>query len=153
MTLAALSAAERKKFGLGVDELARRIGASEADVRELEAGAEAAESWGAALAEIAVALGVPMSRFVAETGRAADYQAGSCGRLTRSRREERGLSIDQLAASSGVSREMLSALESGTSPAERWLPILLGVAQALDQPLFNFFYPYGVPLRELDAYA
>lgn len=59
-----------------------------------------------------------------------------------------GLDVDELARRLG-----LSALESGTSAAERWLPLLLGVAQELDQPIFNFFYPFGVPLRELDAYA
>jgi transcriptional regulator with XRE-family HTH domain len=102
------------------------------------------------VADLAVALGVPISRLIAETGRAADYQAGNCGRLIRHWREQRRLSLDQLAEASGLSRDALLELESGSSPAERWMPILLGIAREIDQPLFNFFYPCGVPLRELD---
>ena len=153
MKLAKLLVAERTKFGLSIDELAYELGVSVSELHELEAGAEPAEAWGALLAELAIALSVPMSRFIAETGRAADYRAGNCGRLARHWREKRGISLEQLATSSGISREALDELESGTSPAERWLPVLLGVAQEIDQPLFNFFYPYGVPLRDLDAYV
>ncbi|MGH9348417.1 MAG: hypothetical protein ACRD26_14250 [Vicinamibacterales bacterium] len=151
MTLAELLVAERTKCGVGIDALASRLGVSTSDLQELEAGAEPAEAWGALVADLAIALGVPMSRFIAETGKASDYRTGNCGRLARHWRVTRGLALQQVAVSSGIAQEALNKLESGDSPAERWLPVLLGIAQEIDQPLFNFFYPYGVPLRELDA--
>src|SRR5262249_43583036 len=144
---------ERTRYGISRDVLADRLKVPVSELDALETGVEPAEAWGVTLADLAVALGVPISRFIAETGRPEDYQPGNCGRLARDWRERCGLSLDQLVAKSGIAREQLDELERGTSPAERWLPRLLGIAQALDQPLFNFFYPYGVPLKELDAYV
>jgi transcriptional regulator with XRE-family HTH domain len=153
MRLATLIAQERKRAGLSVDALAARAGVMPADVQALEGGAPQAETWGARFADLAIALEVPISRLIAESGRAADHRPGDCGRLVAAWRAKKARALDETAAAAGMTTGDLRALESGLDEArgaDRWMPVLLAVAQAVDQPLFNFFYPYGVPLRELE---
>ncbi|HEX2253283.1 MAG TPA: helix-turn-helix transcriptional regulator [Thermoanaerobaculia bacterium] len=143
---------EREKRGLSPQETAERLGLAEEAYLELEAGSTPAESWGPTLAQIAIALETPTSRLIAESGRAADHQPGQAGKLIRGHRERRGQSPEDLAQQAGLSPEEYAAVESGESPIEQWGPLLLHFAEVIEQPVFNLFYPCGLPFQELDDY-
>jgi transcriptional regulator with XRE-family HTH domain len=121
---------------------------------EIEGGESPIEEWGPKIAEIAVELTVPTSRLISETGKSAqaNQRHGQCGSLIRKHRERRGLSREELAAQLGWSVEYLTAIEDGASPLEEYAPLLLQFAEMIDQPIFNLFYPCGLPFAELKDY-
>ena len=80
---------QREKRGLFVEEASDRLRVGIEDYSRIEAGASAAEEWGPLLARIAIELGVPTSRLLAESGRAADTTAGQAARLITAAREQR----------------------------------------------------------------
>jgi len=148
---------EREKRGLSVEEVAKQLAEknlnfSEDDYKELEAGETPAERWGPLLAQIAITLETPTSRLLAESGKAADTADGQAGKLITGHRERREKTIAELAEALEVSEEEYQEIEAGKSPIEKFGPVLLGVAEAVEQPVFNFFYPCGLPFQELDDY-
>lgn len=143
---------ERDNRGLATAEAARRMGISELEYAELEGGESPAERWGPVLARIAVALGTPTSRLLAESGRAEDAEPGHAGRLIAGHRESRGLSVEEAAARIDLDAATWAAVENGDSPVEVYGPRLLAFAEVVDLPLFNLFYPCGLPFEELDDY-
>jgi hypothetical protein len=46
----------------------------------------------------------------------------------------------------------LVQIENGESPLETYGSILLRFAEVIDQPIFNLFYPCGLPFQELEDY-
>ena len=112
------------------------------------------QEWALKLADFAIGLEVPTSRLVATTGKSADAgkEAGQCGKLIRANREKRELSIDALATKLGMPTSQVEAIEAGNSPIEQYAPLLLHFAEIIEQPIFNLFYPCGVPLDQLDDY-
>ena len=143
---------ERERKGLGVEETASRLGLSDDEYRRLEAGETAAEEWGPRLATIAIELETPTARLLAESGRSQDAREGQAGPLIAGHRERRGKTRAELAAAVGISENEYGGIEAGTSPLEMWGPVFLAFAEAIEQPVFNLFYPRGLPFQELDDY-
>jgi len=143
---------ERKKLTAG--DVAKRLGLSAEEYDFLEGGASPAEEWGPKLALIAVALKTPTSRLIAETGKSAQARQseGQCGKLIHSHREKKELSRSSLAEQIGVSEADVGSIESGKTDLEKYAPLLLAFAETVDQPIFNLFYPCGLPLAELTDY-
>lgn len=57
-----------------------------------------------------------------------------------------------MAATLEISEEVYSEIEAGDSPIEEYGPILLHFAEVIGQPVFNLFYPCGLPFQGLDDY-
>src|SRR5262249_4127804 len=145
---------ERESRKLTVQDTAARLGMAVESYEEFEAGASPLEEWGPKLGQLAIKLSTPTSRLISETGKSAQagLSEGQSGRLIRSHRERRQLSREELAASLGWPMQELEQIESGSSPLEKYGPALLRLAELTDQPVFNFFYPCGLPFREIEDY-
>jgi transcriptional regulator with XRE-family HTH domain len=143
---------EREQRNLLPGDAAERLHIPEGEYIELESGSSPAEEWAPFLAEIAISLETPSSRLLAPTGRFTDTQPGQAGSLIRAHREARGKTVEEMAAALKVPVEQYAAIESGESPLERYGPLMLGFAELVDQPVFNLFYPCGLPYRELEDY-
>jgi|SRR5215471_1380249 len=145
---------ERERKQLTVDDVATRLGISLEQYQEMEAGTSPAEKWGPRLALIAVALKTPTSKLITETGKPAQAKPamGLCGKLVRLHREQRDLSLQEVAEKIESSISEMESIENGASPLETYAPLLLAFAEAVDQPIFNLFYPCGLPLDKLTDY-
>ena len=143
---------EREKKGLSLEEMASRLELSQDEYSKIEAGESAAEDWGPRLALIAIQLETPTSRLLAESGRSADTKQGQAGSLIKQHRERRQKSVDELAEALEIGADEYSQVEAGKSPIEEFGPILLHFAEVIEQPVFNLFYPCGLPFQELDDY-
>ena len=120
----------------------------------IERGESQVEEWGPRLAQIAIKLSTPTSRLISETGKAKDaaLAVGQCGKLIRKHREKRSLSQQQLAEQLQWQVEQLESVENGESLLESLGPLLLRFAETIEQPIFNLFYPCGLPFGELKDY-
>ena len=143
---------ERERKKLSLEDMAGRLGVSSEKYGEIEAGNSPAERWGPLLAMIAIKLETPTSRLLADSGKSADTKAGQAGELIRKHRERRSKTADQLAEQLEVSKEEYEQIEGGQSPIEEYGPLLLHYAEVIEQPVFNLFYPCGLPLDKLDDY-
>jgi transcriptional regulator with XRE-family HTH domain len=140
---------------LTVEDVVRRLKISPEQYYEMEMGSSAAEEWGPRLSLIAIALQTPTSRLIAENGKFAQagQVTGQCGSLIRSRRERAGLSKKDLADKVQLSVAEMESIENGVTPLEVYAPLLLGFAETVDLPIFNLFYPCGLPLAQLTNYS
>jgi len=143
---------EREKAGVSAQEMSNQLGLLDSNYASIEAGDASVEHWAPLLAQIAIALETPTSRFIAKSGKSVDARPGECGQLIRQRREYRQKSVAEMVAALGVSEEEYREIESGHSPIEEVGPILLRFAEVIRQPIFNLFYPCGLPFQELDDY-
>jgi transcriptional regulator with XRE-family HTH domain len=143
---------ERENKQVTQEETAGRLGISLEDYRQMENGESPAETWGPNLAQIAITLETPTSRLLAESGRFADTKEGQAGTLIKGHRERREKSVKELAEALEMSEDAYLEIEAGKSPIERYGPLLLGFAEVIEQPVFNLFYPCGLPFQELDDY-
>ena len=143
---------EREKRKLSVEEVAGKLRISADEWRAMEAGESPAEEWGPRLAAIAIELETPTSRLLAESGRFEDTSEGQAGELIRKHRERREKSESALAEALAIPEEEYREIEAGGSPLETYGPRFLGFAEAIEQPVFNLFYPCGLPFQELDDY-
>jgi len=143
---------EREKKNLSVESVAEKLGISTDEYDTIEAGETPAEAWGPNLAQIAIELETPTSRLLAESGRFADTSPGQAGPLIRGHRERKEKSVAELAEALSISAEDYEQIEAGRSPVEKYGPLFLGFAEAIEQPVFNLFYPCGLPFQELDDY-
>lgn len=143
---------ERNNRGLSTADLASALGITEEAYGEMEGGSSPAEEWGPRLAQVAIALETPTSRLLAESGRFADTGKGQAGKLIRQHRERRGMSEEEMAEATGMELDVYRGLEAGESPLETYGPLLLGFAETIEQPVFNLFYPCGLPFQELEDY-
>lgn len=143
---------EREKRQLSVEETASKLGISEDEYQQIEGGQSPAEEWGPALAQIAINLETPTSRLLAESGRFEDCKQGQAGGLIKGHRERREKTPDELAEALEMPVEKYNEIEAGKSPLEKYGPLFLGFAEAIEQPVFNLFYPCGLPFQELDDY-
>jgi DNA-binding XRE family transcriptional regulator len=105
--------------------------------------------------QIAIKLSTPTSRLISETGKSAQARQGDgqCCKLVSKHRERRELSQAELAAQLEWSVAQLALIEKGESPLEQYAPLLLLFAEMIDQPIFNLFYPCGLPFAELKDYS
>lgn len=145
---------ERERRKLEPEKVATQLGLSVEAYQQLEAGASPIEEWGPRLAQMAIKLSTPTSRLISDTGRSAQAQQekGQCGMLIRKHREQRELSLAELASHLSVPEEEVVSIENGESPLETYAPVLLRFAETVDQPIFNLFYPCGLPLDRLEDY-
>jgi transcriptional regulator with XRE-family HTH domain len=143
---------ERERKKLSPAETASRLGIPEDRYEEIEGGSSPVERWGPLLFQSAVKLETPTSRLLAESGKSKDCKPGQAGELIRKHRERKQITADQLAQQLGISKEDLDEIEAGRSGIEEYGPILLGFAEIIEQPVFNLFYPCGLPLEKLDDY-
>ncbi len=156
---------ERENRELSATEVADKLGISEDEYQQIESGETPAELWGPHLAHIAIALETPTSRLLAESGRFEDCKDGQAGPLIQGHRERREKSAEEIVESLDTYDEMKEQegyrkltiddyrqIEAGKSPIEKYGPLFLGFAEAIEQPVFNLFYPCGLPFQELDDY-
>lgn len=143
---------ERERKKLSFEETAGKLGVSAEKYGEMESGSSGAETWGPLLARIAIKLETPTSRLLADSGKSADTKPGQAGDLIRKHREKRGKKPDEMAQLLEVSAEEYGQIEAGQSPIEEYGPLLLHFAEIIEQPVFNLFYPCGLPLEKLDDY-
>lgn len=143
---------ERENKKLSVEEVAGKLRISADEWQAMEAGESPAEEWGPRLAAIAIELETPTSRLLAESGRFEDTREGQAGELIRKHRERREKSEGELAEALAIPEEEYREIEAGSSPLETYGPRFLGFAEAIEQPVFNLFYPCGLPFQELDDY-
>jgi transcriptional regulator with XRE-family HTH domain len=143
---------ERERKRLSLDETADKLGLSAEKYREMEAGNSGAEKWGPLLAQIAIKLETPTSRLLADSGKSADTKTGQAAELIRKHRERRSKTPEQMAQDLGLSPEEYADIEAGRSGIEEYGPVLLHFAEIIEQPVFNLFYPCGLPLEKLDDY-
>jgi transcriptional regulator with XRE-family HTH domain len=142
---------ERERKKLSVEDTAGKLGIPEDRYRELEAGSSPAEQWGPLLARIAIKLETPTSRLLADSGKSADTRPGQAGELIRKHREKRNKTVDQMAEELEIPKQDYEAIEAGKSGIEEYGPLLLHYAEIIEQPVFNLFYPCGLPLDKLEV--
>jgi transcriptional regulator with XRE-family HTH domain len=154
MTLGDVLKKERKQKRLTTEEIAARLGIPIEQYEEIEAGNSPVEQWGLKLPSIAIKLQTPTSRLITETGHSLGSQRviGQCGSLIRLRRQDRGFSQADLAERIGIPISELESIENGKSPLEYYAPLLLTFAEIIGQPIFNLFYPCGLPYTEINDY-
>lgn len=143
---------EREYKGLSVKEVAEHLGIPQKEWKTMEAGESPAEEWGPRLAQIAIELETPTSRLLADSGRFEDTKKGQAGKLIQKHRERREKSESEMAEALEISADDYKQIEAGTSDVETYGPRFLGFAEAIEQPVFNLFYPCGLPFQELDDY-
>jgi transcriptional regulator with XRE-family HTH domain len=143
---------ERERKKLSFEETASKLGLSEDEYREVEGGTSPAEKWGPLLAKIAIKLETPTSRLLADSGKSADTKEGQAAELIKKHRERRNKTVDELAEGIEVTKEEYQQIEAGQSGIEKYGPLLLHFAELIEQPVFNLFYPCGLPLEKLDDY-
>jgi transcriptional regulator with XRE-family HTH domain len=143
---------EREKKQLSIEQTARELGVPEAEYRQIEGGETPAERWGPILAAIAIELETPSTRLLAESGKSKDTKRGQAGPLIAKHRERRNKTTEGLAKAIGVERDEYLAIEKGASELEKYGPLFLRFSELIDQPMFNLFYPCGVPFQKLDDY-
>ncbi len=143
---------ERENKELSQEEVAEKLGISLEEYQTIEAGESPAESWGPRLAQIAIKLETPTSRLLAESGRFEDTKPGQAGPLIQGHRERREVTKADVAEYVGIPEDEYDEVEAGTSELEKYGPLFLGFAEQIEQPVFNLFYPCGLPFQELDDY-
>jgi transcriptional regulator with XRE-family HTH domain len=143
---------ERERRKLSLTETADKLGLPEEKYQQIEGGVSPAEKWGPLLAQIAIKLETPTSRLLAESGKSADTKPGQAAELIRKHRERRNKTTEEMAEQLGISAEEYAAIEAGRSELEEYGPLLLHFAEIIEQPVFNLFYPCGLPLEKLDDY-
>jgi transcriptional regulator with XRE-family HTH domain len=143
---------ERELKGISIEAAALNLHISVQDYSQLEKGHTAAEKWGVVLTRVALKLQTPTSRLISENGRTTGIQKGMCGKLIRQCREMKKTSLEEVAASVGVSTKEYEEIERGESPLEIFGPQLLRFAELIEQPIYNLLYPCGVSLEKLEDY-
>jgi transcriptional regulator with XRE-family HTH domain len=140
---------ERERKKLSLEQMAGKLELPVERYQEIEAGQSPAETWGPLLAKIAIKLETPTSRLLADSGKSGDTKAGQAGPLIQKHRERRSKSPEQMAEMLEISAEEYGQIEAGQSPIEEFGPLFLRFAEAIEQPVFNLFYPFGLPLDKL----
>jgi transcriptional regulator with XRE-family HTH domain len=144
---------ERERRGMTTEDTATALGLSVLAYSELETGSSQIEQWAPKLAELAINLSTPTSRLISPTGKSEqDSSRHTCGDLITRHREKRGLSRQRLCQDLGWSESLLESIENGSSPIEQYGPVVLRFAEIVEQPVFNLFYPCGLPFAELSEY-
>lgn len=143
---------ERLRRDIEVKQIALQLRISLEEYLELEQGFSPVERWAPILGQIAIAFAVPTSRLLAVSGKSVDTATGQAGKLIKSHRKTRQMTIEEVAQQIGLPTEEYEAVEQGQSPIEKYGPLLLRFAEIIEQPIFNLFYPCGVPLDKLNDY-
>ncbi len=140
----------REKRKLSLEEMAGKLGLAAERYRQVEAGQSEGERWGPLLAQIAIELETPTSRLLAESGKSADCKPGQAGKLIAGHRAKRNKQPDEMAQKLDISREEYDGIEAGRSGIEEYGPLFLRFAETIEEPVFNLFYPFGLPLDKVN---
>jgi transcriptional regulator with XRE-family HTH domain len=140
---------ERRRKRLSIEETAARLGVTAEEYGALEAGDSPAERWGPLLAQLAISLEIPTALLLTERGKANEAKAGQAGPLIREARERRDKTVVEMATELSITPQEYEEIEAGGSGIEQYGPLLLRFAAAIEQPVFNLFYPGGLPLATL----
>jgi transcriptional regulator with XRE-family HTH domain len=143
---------ERERSGLTLSQAAERLKIQTEDYVAIEGGQSPAEHWGPIIATLAMKFEVPMARLLSANGRSDGAYRSKVGSLLQSHRLASGFSPEALAHELGLDPGEYAAAEAGTAPLDQIAPWLLAFAELVDQPVFNFFYPCGLPLERIDDY-
>lgn len=162
---------ERENKEVSIEDTAEKLGISVEEYGQLEGGESPAELWGPRLAWIAIQLETPTSRLLAESGRFSDcnQKKGQAGKLIKGHRENREKTVAELVEGMNkafnelqipdedkkaleITEDLFNEIEAGKSELEKYGPLFLGFAEVIEQPVFNLFYPCGLPFQELDDY-
>jgi len=143
---------ERERCGLSADRTAECLHLHPEQYADVERGESQAEIWGPRIALLAIRFGVPMARLLSPTGRVAGGAEAKVGDLLARYRAQHGDAQALIAEQLGISADEYCAVEAGASPVEGIAPWLLRFAELVDQPVFNLFYPCGLPLEQVDDY-
>lgn len=143
---------EREKKSLSVEKTASALGLSPPEYEQIESGDTSAERWGPILASIAIELEVPSTRLLAESGKSKDASKGQAGALIERHRKRRNKTAEDMAKALQIELEEYLQIEKGGSELEHYGPLFLRFSELIDQPMFNLFYPCGVPFQKLDDY-
>jgi len=145
---------ERERKKLSLESVAANLGLSIDAYQELEGGTSPIEEWGMKLARIAIKLFAPTSRLISETGKSAAARPddGQCGKLIKASREGKAIDLEEFAKRVEMPVEELTDIEAGKTPLETYAPLLLHFSELIEQPIFNLFYPCGLPLDKLEDY-
>lgn len=152
MTVGDVLCEERIRRGLSLSKVAFHLNISTQEYAFMETGRSEVEKWGALLANLAVALSWPMSRLLSESGRLADVRDGMAPELIGKARESAGKSAGEVAALLQISEQEYSRIESGKTPIGEHGRRMLAFSELTGEPVFNFFYPCGLPLAALSPY-
>eukprot|EP01064_Diplonema_japonicum_P038490 TRINITY_DN9358_c1_g1_i2.p1 TRINITY_DN9358_c1_g1~~TRINITY_DN9358_c1_g1_i2.p1 ORF type:complete len:158 (+),score=32.37 TRINITY_DN9358_c1_g1_i2:108-581(+) len=139
--------AARNVVSRTAEDVAMAAGMSVKKYNEIESGNSEIEHWAPLLGAIAVATGKPTSRFLATTGKATDAVEGRCGPLIKTIREELHMPVSKVLETAGITGEEYKLIEQGKSGLETWCPFLLAIANAMEQPVFNFII--NIPMKPL----
>ena len=146
---------ERERNNLTAEQMAAKLGLKVESYEDLEGEESPLEECGYhRLVQIAIKLSTPTSRLISKTGKSSEAKqhAGQCGKLIMAHREKRQISRDDLAKQLNIPINELAFIEEGKSQLEAYAPLLLQFAELVGQPIFNLFYPCGLPLDRLEDY-
>ena len=152
MTLGDVLKKERTNKKLTIEKVAEELKLSLSDYEQWEAGQTPIEEWGPKLALLAIKLSKPTSRLLAKSGKSKDVAEGKCGSLIQGHREEKELSLEKMAELVNMSVDEYKQIEVGESPVEKYGWRFLRFAELIEQPVFNLFYPCGLPFQQLNDY-
>jgi transcriptional regulator with XRE-family HTH domain len=150
MTFGQVLQKERSRARFSPAEMAERVRLANEQYEKLESGEPEIEEWAPLLGRMAMEFEIPTSRLISSTGRSE--HAEGCGRLIRRRREQLGTSVSHVAERLQISLDRYQSIEAETSPLESLGPALLRFSEATTVPIFNFFYPCGLPSALIDDY-
>jgi transcriptional regulator with XRE-family HTH domain len=140
----------REKRKLSLEDMAAKLNLAADEYQKVEKGESEAERWGPLLALTAITLETPTSRLLAESGKSADTKPGQAGQLISGHRARRNKQVDEMAQALGITREEYEEIEAGKSGIETYGPLFLRFAETIEEPVFNLFYPFGLPLDKVN---
>jgi len=145
---------ERERKRLAAETVATELGYPLMLTQRLKPDHRQSRNGAANWPQIAIKLFAPTSRLISETGKSihAKPGEGQCGKLIKAHREKRELKQEDLAVQLEMPVEELDSIEAGTTPLEVYAPMLLRFSELIEQPIFNLFYPCGLPLDKLQDY-
>ncbi len=149
MTVGDMLREERLRRGLSLGKVAFHLSIPAQEYAFMETGRSAVEKWGTLLANLAVVLARPMSQLISVSGRLADIPGEPTPDLIVKAREAAGKSASEAASLLRISRWEYERIESGETPIQEYGRRMLAFAELIGEPVFNFFYPCGLPLATL----
>jgi transcriptional regulator with XRE-family HTH domain len=153
MTVGEVLRKERTRKGLAAEAVAVSMQLTPDEYQLMEVGTSAMEKWGVLLSHLAVALETPVSRLLSLSGKAVDVRHGNAPKLIRERRERCGKSAAEVAQNLEISEELYREIELGETPIEEYGRRALAFAELVGEPVFNLFFPCGLPVGSVADYS
>ncbi len=74
------------------------------------------------------------------------------GSVLLKERKRSKIAPDEMARRLGIPNTEYMLIESGESPLEKYVELILNFSQVIDRPVSSLYYPCGLPFRDLDNY-